>query len=156
MKQKAEGEWQILVKLDSHRNLKMKILVNEQGDIKDYNLIAQNYLKEMPHLKESDKGIINLADINIDNWKAQQYRKSTGSFINVKIGSKQGECMVHVQQFKGQILEEAEGQDEQQKMLVLKSKDIGWVVTLSKIEKLLHKEEESLQDESQYMYQKQI
>lgn len=29
MKQKTEGEWQVLVKLDSHRNLKMKILVNE-------------------------------------------------------------------------------------------------------------------------------
>lgn len=47
VKRKNDGEWQITLKLDSQNNLKMIILADKTGDIKDYNLLAMNLLKDL-------------------------------------------------------------------------------------------------------------
>ena len=66
----------------------MIILAEKTGDIKDYNLLAINLLKDLQEQRLNNGKSLNLSDLGLDNWMADKYRTPNGANMYVKIGNR--------------------------------------------------------------------
>jgi hypothetical protein len=85
-----------------------------------------------------------LAEIGLEAFRNQQFRKQNGCLSQVNFGSKAGECIVQVEPISANIYgASGDADDEEERMIATSCKDIGFRILLSKIESGHFEEEDS-------------
>lgn len=78
-----------------------------------------------------------MAELGLQNFTAMQFRKQNGSIAQVRLGTKVGECLVQVEPIiVHQYGSNGEGEDEEDRMVVVSEQKIGYKVSLSKNDRI--------------------
>jgi hypothetical protein len=91
-----ESEWHVLFKLASSTSMKLVLLVNQQGDITDYNLLAQTAMKGLQDEASKNGRALSMKDLDLEHFNSPQFQRQIGASTRIRFGEKTGECIVQV------------------------------------------------------------
>lgn len=104
MHRPEEQEWHVVFKLTATTGMKMVLLADLNGTVTDCNLLAQTALKHASTARDPDGPLqCTLADIGLSDFGKPEYRRINGSPADVRMGERQGECMVQVESLTTRI-----------------------------------------------------
>lgn len=78
--------------------MKMVLLADLKGIVTDCNLLAQTALKHAFSSRDPEGPLqCTLADIGLSDFTKPEYRRANGFPTEVRLGERQGECLVQVE-----------------------------------------------------------
>ncbi len=86
----------MLFKLASSTSMKLVLLVNQQGLIFDYNLLAQTAMKGLQDEASKSGRNLSMQDLDLAHFTSPQFQRQIGCSTHIRFGEKTGECIVQV------------------------------------------------------------
>lgn len=83
--------------------MKLVLLVNQQGDITDYNLLAQTAMKKLQDDASLNGRTLCMQDLDLAHFNSPQFHRQIGSSTRIRFGDKTGECIVQVEELFSHI-----------------------------------------------------
>jgi hypothetical protein len=131
-----EGEWHVVFKLASTSSMRLVLLADHTGAVTDANLLAQTAFRDSEAQVVAEGRPFSLAEIGLENFTSAQFRRQNGCLAPVRLGARAGECLVQVEPVNAHVYAASgEADDEEEQMVVVSERSLGYKVSLSRSER---------------------